>query len=154
MIAAEVQFYDVMVFFHITAVLLAFGPTFAYGAFFAVAGQTNPAALPTIGRVVVTWSRIATRLGLLVILITGIYLVEDRWEYGDFFVSWGLAAVVVLLAMSQWFFIPTTQKFVEAAEAGRTEEVMAIADRQRKVGPIAGIIVILTVYVMTAQPFL
>jgi len=80
--------------------------------------------------------------------------VEDRWEYGDFFVSWGLAAVVVLLAMSQWFFIPTTQKFVEAAEAGRTEEVMAIADRQRKVGPIAGIIVILTVYVMTAQPFL
>ena len=154
MIAAEVQFYDVMVFFHITAVLLAFGPTFAYGAFFAVAGQTNPAALPTIGRVVVTWSRIATRLGLLVILITGIYLVEDRWEYGDFFVSWGLAAVVVLLAMSQWFFIPTTQKFVEAAEAGRTEEVMAIADRQRKVGPIAGIIVILTVYVMTARPFL
>jgi hypothetical protein len=154
MIAAEVQFYDVMVFFHVTAVLLAFGPTFAYGAFFAVAGQTNPAALPTIGRVVVTWSRIATRLGLLVILITGVWLVEDRWEYGDFFVSWGLAAVVILLAMTQFFFIPTTQKFVEAAEAGRSEEVMAIAERQRKVGPIAGILVILTIYVMTAQPFI
>jgi hypothetical protein len=154
MIAAEVQFYDVVVWLHITAVLLAFGPTFAYGAFFAVAGQTNPAALPTIGRVVVSWSRIATRLGILVILISGLYLTDDRWDFGDFFVSWGLAAVVVLFAMSQWYFIPTTQRFVEAAEAGRSEEVMAIADQQRKVGPVAGIIVILTLYVMTAKPFL
>ena len=154
MIAAEVQFYDVVVWLHITAVLLAFGPTFAYGAFFAVAGQTNPAALPTIGRVVVSWSRIATRLGILVILISGLYLTDDRWDFGDFFVSWGLAAVVVLFAMSQWYIIPTTQRFVEAAEAGRTEEVMAIAGQQRKVGPLAGIIVILTLYVMTAKPFL
>ena len=154
MIAAEVQFYDVVVWLHITAVLLAFGPTFAYGAFFAVAGQTNPAALPTIGRVVVSWSRIATRLGILVILISGLYLTDDRWDFGDFFVSWGLAAVVVLFAMSQWYFIPTTQRFVEAAEAGRSEEVMAIAGQQRKVGPLAGIIVILTLYVMTAKPFL
>jgi Predicted integral membrane protein (DUF2269) len=154
MIAAEVQFYDVVVWLHITAVLLAFGPTFAYGAFFAVAGQTNPAALPTIGRVVVSWSRIATRLGILVILVSGLYLTDDRWDFGDFFVSWGLAAVVILFAMSQWYFIPTTQRFVEAAEAGRSEEVRAIADQQRKVGPLAGIIVILTLYVMTAKPFL
>jgi hypothetical protein len=89
-----------------------------------------------------------------VILISGLYLTDDRWDFGDFFVSWGLAAVVVLFAMSQWYFIPTTQRFVEAAEAGRSEEVMAIADQQRKVGPVAGIIVILTLYVMTAKPFL
>ena len=49
MIAAEVQFYDVVVFFHILALVLAFGPTFAYGLFFATAGP-DPAALPTIGR--------------------------------------------------------------------------------------------------------
>jgi hypothetical protein len=154
MIAAEVQFYDVVVFFHITAVLLAFGPTFAYGMFFAVAGQTNPVALPTIGRVVVTWSRIATRLGLLLILITGLYLVDDRWDFGDFFVAWGLVATLGLLAMNQWFFIPSTQRFVDAAESGRSEEAMAIAARQRVMGPVAGITVILTIYVMTAKPFL
>jgi hypothetical protein len=137
-------------------VLLAFGPTFAYGAFFAAAGQTNPAALPTIGRVVVSWSRIATRGGILLILITGLFLVMnyELWDFSDFFVSWGLAAVLILFAMSQWYFIPTTEKFVEAAEAGRTDEVQTIAASQRKVGPIAGIIVILTIYVMTAQPFL
>jgi len=154
MIAAEVQFYDVIVFFHITAVLLAFGPTFAYGAFFATAGRTNPAALPTIGRVVVMWSRIATRLGLVVILITGLYLVDDRWDFADFFSSWGIVAVLILFALSQWYFIPTTQRFVDAAEAGRQDEVAAIAASQQKVGPVAGIIVILTMYVMTAKPFL
>ncbi len=154
MIAAEVQFYDVVVFFHILAVVFAFGPTFAYGLYFATAGKTNPAALPTIGRVVITWSRIATRLGILVILITGLWLVDDRWEFSDFFTVWGLAAVLVLFAMTQFHFIPSTQKFVEAAEAGRQEEVQRLAGAQQKTGPIAGIIVILTIYVMTAKPFL
>ena len=46
MIAAEVQFYDVTVFFHITAVVLAFGPTFAYGVFFATAGGSIPPRCP------------------------------------------------------------------------------------------------------------
>jgi hypothetical protein len=154
MLAAEVQFYDVVVFLHILAVVLAFGPTFAYGLFFATAGRTNPAALPTIGRAVVTWSQIATRLGIVAILITGIYLVDDRWDFGDFFVAWGIIAAVILFAMSQWHFIPTTQRLVEAAEAGRQEEVAAIAGAQQRSGPIAGIIVILTLYVMTAKPFL
>jgi len=154
MIAAEVQFYDVVLFFHILAVVLAFGPTFAYGAFFAAAGKTNPAALPTIGRVVVSWSRVATRWGIVLIVLTGLYLVDDRWDFGDFFAAWGIIAALILLAMSQWYFIPTTERFVEAAEAGRQEEVQELAAQQQKVGPIAGIIVILTIYVMTAQPFL
>jgi uncharacterized membrane protein len=154
MLAAEVQFYDVVVFLHILAVVLAFGPTFAYGVFFATAGRTNPAALPTIGRAVVTWSQIATRLGIVVILITGLYLVDDRWDFGDFFVAWGIIAALILFAMTQWHFIPTTQRLVEAAEAGRQDEVAAIAGAQQRSGPIAGIIVILTLYVMTAKPFL
>ena len=154
MLAAEVQFYDVIVFFHILAVVLAYGPTFAYGLFFATAGKTNPAALPAVGRAVVTWSKVATRLGLLVILISGLWLTDDRWDFSDFFTSWGLIAVLILFGMTQFHFIPTTQRFVEAAEAGRQDEVMALAGAQQKTGPIAGIIVILTIYVMTAKPFL
>ena len=155
MVAAEVEFYNVVVWAHITAVLLAFGPTFAYGVFFATAGKTNPAAAPTIGRAIITWSRIATRLGIVVILITGLYLVDDlSWGFDSFFVTWGIAAVLILFGLSQWYFIPNTEKFVEAAEAGRQEDAMEIAGGQRKVGPIAGIIVILTMYVMTAKPFL
>lgn len=154
MIAAEVQFYDVTVFFHITAVVLAFGPTFAYGVFFATAGRLNPAALPVIGQSVVTWGRTAQRLSMLIILISGIYLVADRWEFSDFFASWGMAAIIALFALSEAYFIPTTKRFVAAAEAGREDEAQAIAGQQQVMGPIAGLIVILTIYVMTAKPFL
>ena len=154
MIAAEVQFYDVAVFFHIAAVVLVWGPTFSYGVFFATAGKTNPAALPTIARSILIWGRTAGRLGMLLVLVSGLYLVDERWQWGDFFVSWGMAAIVVLFALSETFFNPTSKRFVEAFEAGRTDEVQAIATRQRQIGPLAGIIVILTIYVMTAKPFL
>lgn len=154
MIAAEVQFYEVTVFFHISAVVLAFGPSFAYGVLFATAAKTNPAALPTIARAVLIWGRTAGRLGMVVILASGIYLVSDRWEWADFFVSWGMAAIIGLLALSELYFNPSTRKFIDACEAGRDGEVQAIAARQSQLGPLAGIIVILTIYVMTAKPFL
>lgn len=153
MIAAEVLFYDVMVFFHITAMVLAFGPTFAYAVFFAVAANTNPAALPTVGRGVLAWDRTAGTLGMLVVLASGIYLAVDRDLFSEFFVSWGLAAIVILFGLAHGFFIPTTKKYVAAAEAGRDDEVQALTARFNVVGPLAGLIVVLTIYVMTAQPF-
>ena len=36
---ATVQFYDVVVFFHILAVVIGFGPTFAYAAYLTIAAQ-------------------------------------------------------------------------------------------------------------------
>lgn len=155
MIAAEVQFYDVVLFFHITAVVLAFGPTFAYAVFFAVAAKTSPAALPAVGRGVLAWDRTAGTLGMLVILASGLYLAaEEPWEFSDFFVSWGLVAILALFGLAHGFFIPTTKRFVDAAENGREAEVHALTARFNKVGPIAGLIVVLTIYVMTAKPFL
>lgn len=154
MLTAAVEFYDVVVFFHILAVVLAFGPTFAYGLFFATAARMNPAALPAVGQAVVTWGRTAQRLSIVVIIVSGVYLTADLWEFSDFFVSWGMAAIVVLLALSEAYFIPSTKRFIAAAEAGRDEEVQALARQQRAMGPIAGLIVVLTIYVMTAKPFL
>ena len=155
MLLAEVQFYNVVIFFHILAVVFVWGPTFAYPVFFATAGKTNPAALPTIGRAVLSWSRIVGRLGILVLLASGIYLVEDAGlDYGSFFISWGIAAILVLYALIEAFFIPNTKRFIEAVEAGRQDEAQGLAARQRIAGPIAGLLVILTIYVMTAKPFL
>lgn len=39
MIATAVQFYDVVVFTHVLAVVVGFGPTFAYAMFAAVAAR-------------------------------------------------------------------------------------------------------------------
>ncbi len=96
-----VQFYDVVLFFHILLVVLAFGPTFAYPLFLATAERTDPRGLPGVGRAIIAWDRIA-QIMLLGILIAGIYLVATEsglgaaWEFSDFFVSWGFVAVIVI----------------------------------------------------------
>ncbi len=90
---------------------------------------------------------------MLVIIASGIYLVSERFEFSDFFVSWGMVAIVLLLGLAHGFFQPKTRAFVAAVEAGRDDEAEAVTKQLNLVGPIAGVIVILTIYVMTAKPF-
>ena len=43
-----VTFYDVVVWLHISSVVLAFGPTFAFGIYFALAHASTRAAMPAV----------------------------------------------------------------------------------------------------------
>lgn len=161
---AAVQFYDVVVFFHILAVVLAFGPTFAYPVFLTVAERTDPRTIPAVGRGIAAWERIGAVM-MVVILAAGIYLVIDGpWGFGDFYVSWGIAAILLLGGMSGAFFAPRGKRLVEIAErdigaAGTgevklSEEFRALSRQVGYGGQFAGLVVILTLYVMTAKPFL
>lgn len=162
-----VTFYDVVLFVHIFAVLLAFGPTYAYPVFLAVAERTDPRAVPAVGRGIATWDRFGVWM-LLVILAGGLYLVADSsaWGFGDFYVSFGFLAVIVLGGLAGAFFAPNTRRLVEIAErdiaaadqAGKevelSAEFRALSGRIGRVGAFAGVLVLVTVYVMTAKPFL
>jgi hypothetical protein len=160
---AEVRFYDVALFFHIMGIILAFGPTYSYGVFFAMAGR-DPRALPAVARAVTAWNRLGTTGGIILAIITGLYLTEDLWSFGDFFVIWGMLAVIVLLGLVHGFFIPKTKRLGELAEADvaaagggevtLSPETQDAARSLSTMGPVAGIIVLLTVYFMTAKPFL
>lgn len=161
MIATAVQFYDVAVFVHILAVVLAFGPTFAYGLFIAVAQREGGVAVPAVGRSILTWDRIAGTIGMVVILVTGLYMAGDRWDFSEFFVSWGFVAIIVLFGLIHGYFQPKTRRAVELAERDLdspggelSPEFEGASAGLGKVGGIAGLIVVLTIYVMTAKPFL
>jgi hypothetical protein len=164
MITADVEFYNVVLFFHITSVVLAFGPTFAYGLFIAIAQREGGVAVPAVGRSIVTWDRIAGTLGMVVILISGIYMASSDargWEFSDFFISWGFVAILLLFGLVHGYFGPRTRKAVELAERdlGGSEgklstEFDALSAQIAKVGSAAGLVIVLTIYVMTAKPFL
>jgi hypothetical protein len=162
MVTATVTFYSVVVFFHIAAVVVGLGPTFAYGAYFATAQREGNSAMPTIGRTIVFWDRTVNTAAMTLILITGIYLTADGpYGMGSFFVSWGFVAIIFLLGITHGFFIPRTKKAVELAErdlaapeGGTSAEFGALSAQLARVGIFTGIIVILTVYVMTTKPFL
>jgi hypothetical protein len=143
-----VTFYNVVVWLHVSSVVIAFGPTFAFGIYVALAQRKYPRAMPAV------------------ILISGLYLTSKQgWEFSDFFVAWGLLAIIVLLGLVHGFFLPNDQRALRAAKrdieaAGPTGEVELggefneYSSRSARMGPIAGLIVILTIYVMAAKPFL
>jgi hypothetical protein len=160
MIATAVTFYDVVLWVHITAVVLA------YPVFLAVAERTDPRSLPAVARGILAWDRIGQGL-LVVILLAGIYMVADGpWELSDFYVGWGFLAVIVVGGLSGGFFTPKTQQLIEIAErdlaasaasggeARLSDEFQALSGQVAKVGTGTGIFLLLTIYVMTAKPFL
>ena len=159
-----VTFFDVVLWLHISAVVLAFGPTFAYGIYLATAGRNHPRSIPAILAAQNVINRSMVTLGMIVILATGIYLAADRWDFSDFFVGWGILALLVLFGLVHGFFLPNDRRAAELAErdinAAGTGEVRfsdefdEVSGRSARIGPIAGLLVIVTIYVMAAKPFL
>jgi len=159
-----VTFYSVVLFVHILAVVLAFGPTYAYGVFAATAERMDPRAVPVVAAGILLWNRVTQGM-LLVILAAGIYLVADGpWEFSDFYVSWGIVAVIFTGGMGGAYFQPKTEQLKTLAErdiaAAGDGPVTLGADFQAlnaqiaKAGMVTGLVVALTIYVMTAKPFL
>lgn len=150
-----VEFYNVVQWVHITAFVIAFGPTFAYGAFYAVAGKSGPESLITVANAIRLWDRTAVTIGGTLILLSGLYMAGDGpYGFSDFFVSWGIVAIFLILGLTHAFFLPQTGKVIEFLESGRGEEAMVKGQQIGKVGAALGVVVILTIYVMTAKPFL
>lgn len=152
--------YKIAAFLHILAVVLAFGPTFGYALFFSVVPQF-PRAAPALLAGVQKCDRYLVNPGMIVILLAGVYLLVDGpWEAGDAFISIGFLAIFVLFGLQHAFFQPQTAKARELAERdlksgdSLSEEFDALSERIGKIGGLAGLIVVVTIFFMTYKPFL
>lgn len=152
--------YKIALFLHILAVVLAFGPTFGYGFFFSVLPQF-PRSAPAILAGVQKVDRFLVQPGMIVLLVAGIFLQADGdWDASEAFISVGYFAIILLFALQQAFFRPQTQKAKELAERdlksgdALSEEFTALSQRIGKVGGLAGLIVVVTIFFMAYKPFL
>jgi len=152
--------YKFALFLHILAVVLAFGPTFGYAFFFSVTPQF-PRATPAVLAGIQKIDRYLVQPGMIVLLLAGIYLLADGpWEASDAFVSVGFLAIIALFGLQHGFFRPQTKRARELAErdlkAGDEfgPEYTAVAEKLSKVGSLAGLIVVVTIFFMTYKPFL
>ena len=165
--SATVQFYDVITFFHIAAVVIGFGPTFAYALFQTVAAKDGMRASLGVSRAIVAWNRTGLTICMVIIFLSGMYLAtyESYWEFSDFFVSWGFVAILVLFGLVHGYFMPKDKQMIalleeEVAKPGGSEStdappaIMSLGAQIGKVGAATGVLIILTIYVMTAKPFL
>jgi small-conductance mechanosensitive channel len=163
-VQTAVTFYDVVLWVHVSSVVVAFGPPFAYGVWIAIASRDDPESIPFVYRVLQRLDRSFVTIGGILILLTGMYLAADAWDFGYFFITWGLIAILVLLGLAHGFFLPNERRAerlarrdIEASTSGRLEfsrEYNEVGGKLARVGPIAGLIVIVTIYVMVAKPFL
>ncbi len=160
--AFEDSGYRFVLFLHILAVLLAFGPTFGYAFLFSVAPK-YPRAVPGILAGTEKIDRYLVTPGMIVLLAAGIYLLaasDGVWDGGDAFVVVGFVAIIALFGLQHGFFRPQSRRARELAErdlqAGEalSPEFGALSERIGRVGSLAGLIVVITVFFMTYKPFM
>lgn len=155
---ATITGYSVGLFVHVLAVVLTFGPTFAYGIIFSLMPQ-HPRSAPAFFEAIRKVDNYLVNPGTLVVLLAGIYLMADgHWDGGEAFIAVGFVAIVVLMGLQHAFFRPQGRKAQELAErdlkAGDTfsAEFEEISRRLGTVGPIAGLIVVVTIFFMVVKP--
>ncbi len=159
-----VTFFDVVVWVHVSAVVIAFGPTFAFGMYMAMTASRHPRSMPAALEAQIAVIRSLVTIGAVVILLSGLYLAADADQFSEVYVGVGIVAIIVLLGLVHGFFLPNDRRALAAAkrdiEAAGDGEVRFGAEFDRasrasaRMGPIAGLIVILTIYFMVAKPFL
>lgn len=154
--------YKILLFLHILAVVLAFGPTFGYGIFFSVL-PSFPRATPALLAGIQKVDRILVTPGMIVLLLAGIGLLsasDGAWDGGDAFVVVGFIAIIALFGLQHGFFRPQTAKARALAERDLAKgddlspEFQAVAQRLGQVGPLAGLIVVVTIFFMAYKPFM
>jgi uncharacterized membrane protein len=154
--------YDWIMGVHIIAVVVAFGWTFTLPLVYAVAAKRDPRSLPILHRNEVLISRFITNPALVVIVAAGVYLASEGHHWSEFFVQWGLGAVIVIGGLVGSVLIPAAKKAEELSrrdlesytggEFTPSPEYAAITRRLNLFGSIASGIVLLTILFMAAKP--
>ena len=155
--------YEISLWIHISAVVVGFGATFAESIAFPVAMRLDARHLPYVHRLQLAINQYLATPALVVILVTGIYQVSDAdLEFGDFWISASFAILIVLGGLLGAYFIPAdrrlgpmVQRDIDRAGDGEvvlSDEYQRAARTEGIVGMVAGLLVIVVIYLMVTKP--
>ncbi len=154
--------YDFVLALHIISIVIAFGWTFTLPIVYALAVKRDPRSLPLLHRIEITVSRMLLNPALLVALAAGIFLASDGHHWSEFFVQWGLGAVVVIGGLVGAVLIPAAKRAEEAAtrdleaytggEFVPGESYRAATRTLNTVGSAASLLVLVTIVIMAVKP--
>jgi hypothetical protein len=166
MLIPAVTFYTFALAVHIAAIVIAFGVTFAYPVMYAVGVRTEPRSMPGFHRIQDSVGKFVISPFLALALVAGIYLASKLHVWSAFYVQWGFAVIIVLGGLGGAYFAPRERRLSELAErdiaaADRAApgeanvvfgaEYAALRRQMLRVGLVANVLVLLTIYFMTAQ---
>lgn len=160
-----VTFYTFVLAIHIASIVIAFGITFAYPVMYAVGIRAEPRSMPGLHRIQDSVGKFVISPFMGVALLAGIYLASKLHSFSDFYVQWGIAVIVILGALGGAFFAPRERRLAElaerdiaAAEAASPGGSIVFGEEYKRlrllvfrVNLVASVLILLTIYFMTAQ---
>ena len=114
---AEISFYNVVLFVHIAAVVLAFGVTFSFPIVMAVARKGYARHMGFFHRMqAVIGSRLIGPLGGLV-LLAGLYLaIKGPYDFGDPWIGITLVLLIIILGVGGGYIGVREERLADMAE--------------------------------------
>lgn len=161
MLAPAVVFSQVVLAIHVVFVVAAFGIVVIWPLLVITAERIDPRLMPLMFRLRQLIGRTIINPGLLILVIAGVYLAADLHQWGQFYVQWGIGAVIVLGALEGSFAIRQSGALSKLAERDVavtipgepvwSAEYLAVRQRADQVNALMAVIVIVTVFVMVVQ---
>ena len=160
---AAISAYSVSVFLHVTAVVVGFGATFAEAIIFPVAMRLDARHLPYVHGLQLAINRRLATPALVVVLATGVFQVADgNWDFGDPWISASFVILIVLGGLLGGYLGPADRRLGAMAEreiaaAGPgpvrlSEEYLRRAQMEARVGALAGLLVVVAIFLMVTKP--
>jgi uncharacterized membrane protein len=158
-VLADITAYEVGLYFHVLAVIIGLGVTFAHPVMMAWAENFAPQAVPVVWSGLRRVDRLLVTPGLIIILLAGLYMTsEGEISLGESWITVGLVAVIALLGMTHAYFGPRWERGIVLAErdlksGDALSSEFAAVSRQMAVGGVLAIAIILvTVFFMVVKP--
>ncbi len=146
-----VTFYDVVLWIHIMAVIVAFGGTFTYPLWLAWAQRMPAAQRAGFHRTQALVGQRVIGPGTVVILLAGAYLATDRDLWSEVWVTVPLVILIVLGGLGGAYFGPREEKLAQLAEAGDDAAYTPLFAQVRTVGLLSTALVTIAVFFMVTK---
>jgi hypothetical protein len=162
LLAPAVVFWQIALAVHVVFVVAAFGLLLAYPFIVIAVERFDRRSVPVLLQVRELLGRSLVNPGLLIVVIAGVYVAADQHQWSQFYVQWGIGAVVVIGALEGAFVIRQSGKLAElaerdikvsaaAAEVTWSSEYLAARSRADQVNALLAVIVVVTIFLMVVQ---
>ena len=162
MLVPAIFFWQIALAVHVVFVVAAFGLVLVYPFIVVAVEQFDRRSIPVVLRVRQLLSRSLVNPGLLLVVAAGAYLASEQHQWHEFYVEWGIAAVIVIGALEGAFVARQSGRLAELAErdirvaaaSGEvtwSEDYLAARGRADQVNALLAVLVVVTIFLMVVQ---
>jgi hypothetical protein len=162
LLVPAVFFWQIALAVHIVFVVAAFGLLLVYPFIVIAVERFDRRSVPVLLRVRQLLGRSLVNPGLLIVVIAGVYLAAHTHQWHQFYVQWGIGAVIVIGALEGAFVVRQSGKLAEMAErdikasaAGAevtwSSDYLAARGRADQINALLAVLVVVTIFLMVVQ---